>query len=1024
MNYLVCLVIDEAHRAMGNYSYCVAVRELKSVPVELRILALTATPGSKQQTIQRVIDNLHISVLEYRNESEPDVSPYVHDRKIELIQVAMGQDAVEINKLLLEVIRPLVAKLGTIGVLQSRDFQTLSPCELLKLRENFRLAPPPALHNMKCGEVEGYFGVLITLYYIRKILSSHGIKYAYEMLEEKLKQGSLRSMCRNEGLWNAKLLMEKSLSHGAPSPKLSKMLEVLIDHFKTNDPRNSRVIIFSNYRGSVRDIMVELARIEDLVKATQFIGQSSGKKSLKGQSQKAQQAVLEQFRAGGYNVIVATSIGEEGLDIMEVDLVICFDANVSPLRMIQRMGRTGRKHDGRVVVLACEGPELKGYMRKQANSKSLRKHMRNGGMNSFNFHSSPRMVPHIYKPEIQFVKLSVEQYIPRGRKTKDDSIRTPTFTEKLTHAENDLIAKYFASSRENTWRPSLIAFPHFNAFPSSIHKVKHSLRSSMLIDAMQNLQELSFSREIKAFPFEASSDLFLGAENVEHDDSRKDSLISVDCSKALSQREEHAAVLPRLTSRRKEECTFIGFGGQKNNQGDEHSFLFGLDYVSVDSRGRVIITSVPFLPLKEYNEELHVKEKHPHRIEKICQSPNVRDDFSSEVGIAAETPDVTGLKMMVSEYRDTELSPRLSNFMERGVVPESPIDETGLLNSEKNTNSNADGAATSIIKDNVTQTPVLSVKISSTCNFTSPFVQEIKTPTENLTKSSTSKDWCMSSGEKSDCGEKVTKFRRLRKYGESPKKRRSGSMKETRNNLSKRKKAVDGARAFIEDEAEVSLEVKVSDDEEDDNMDKYSYEDSFIDDRLDPTASVTQPESNRTDMMAIYRRSLLSQSPLERLPECPTNCSPNSMASITKSSETESSSGKTTFFLQTPQNERILSEVVPCSTIRAIAEAESRIERSRKRKLMFYQVKSLPAVNLEQEFFHMDVQNHCEVEATGDVFNDDEFYEGLDLDAMEAQATMLLQSKSDLSVKKTDTVSGKTMPVLDLSGSPSFNLGT
>lgn len=65
----------------------------------------------------------------------------------------------------------------------------LSPCELLKLRENFRLAPPPALHNMKCGEVEGYFGVLITLYYIRKILSSHGIKYAYEMLEEKLKQG-------------------------------------------------------------------------------------------------------------------------------------------------------------------------------------------------------------------------------------------------------------------------------------------------------------------------------------------------------------------------------------------------------------------------------------------------------------------------------------------------------------------------------------------------------------------------------------------------------------------------------------------------------------------------------------------------------------------------------------------------------------------------------------------------------------------------------------------------------------------
>jgi Fanconi anemia group M protein len=96
--------------------------------------------------------------------------------------------------------------------------------------------------------------------------------------------------------------------------------------------------------------MNALSNIGDMVKATEFIGQSSGK-TLKGQSQKIQQAVLEKFRAGGFNVIVATSIGEEGLDIMEVDLVICFDANVSPLRMIQRMGRTGRKNNGRVDIL-------------------------------------------------------------------------------------------------------------------------------------------------------------------------------------------------------------------------------------------------------------------------------------------------------------------------------------------------------------------------------------------------------------------------------------------------------------------------------------------------------------------------------------------------------------------------------------------------------------------------------------------------------------------------------------------------
>ncbi|CAK9162501.1 unnamed protein product [Ilex paraguariensis] len=253
-------------------------------------------------------------------------------------------------------------------------------------------------------------------------------------------------------------------------------------------------------------------------------------KTSKGQSQKVQQAVLEKFRAGGYNVIVATSIGEEGLDIMEVDLVICFDANVSPLRMIQRMGRTGRKHEGRVdilllfnlLVLACEGSELKGYRRKQANSKAIKKHMRNGGINSFNFHSSPRMIPHIFKPEVQFVELSIKQFIPRGKKVTDEHpVQIPVFKTKLTDAETDLIANYFHPTRENTWKPSLIAFPHFQAFPSRVHRVVHSLRTGMLIETMQRLQGLSFLRDSKAFSVqeEAASELCRRVEPVEHPDN-------------------------------------------------------------------------------------------------------------------------------------------------------------------------------------------------------------------------------------------------------------------------------------------------------------------------------------------------------------------------------------------------------------------------------------------------------------------------------------------------------------------------
>ncbi|KAL3646108.1 hypothetical protein CASFOL_011288 [Castilleja foliolosa] len=156
--------------------------------------------------------------------------------------------------------------------------------------------------------------------------------------------------------------MQQTVSHGAPSPKLAKLLEVLVDHFKVKDPTNSRVIIFSNFRG-------------------------------------------------------------------------------------------------RCQVLACEGSELKGYMNKQAKGKAIRKHMRNGGMNSFNFHDSPRMVPHVFRPEVQFLEMSIEKVVPRGKQVKDcNLVAEPAYKNKLTDAESDLLAKYFAPCGEISRKPLLLSF--------------------------------------------------------------------------------------------------------------------------------------------------------------------------------------------------------------------------------------------------------------------------------------------------------------------------------------------------------------------------------------------------------------------------------------------------------------------------------------------------------------------------------------------------------------------------------------
>ena len=51
---IVCIVIDEAHRATGQYAYTTAIQEISMHSANFRVLALSATPGSDARKVQAV----------------------------------------------------------------------------------------------------------------------------------------------------------------------------------------------------------------------------------------------------------------------------------------------------------------------------------------------------------------------------------------------------------------------------------------------------------------------------------------------------------------------------------------------------------------------------------------------------------------------------------------------------------------------------------------------------------------------------------------------------------------------------------------------------------------------------------------------------------------------------------------------------------------------------------------------------------------------------------------------------------
>jgi Fanconi anemia group M protein len=139
-------------------------------------------------------------------------------------------------------------------------------------------------------------------------------------------------------------------------PKVEVLFSELKDHLKS-DP-DSRVLIFANYRSTVKFLTMALEA--EGIKSKWFIGQANNEGD-KGLTQHQQQAILTEFKAGDFQVLVSTSVAEEGLDIAQCRLVIFYDCVPSVVRFVQRMGRTGRTEAGKVLILAAHGTRDESY---------------------------------------------------------------------------------------------------------------------------------------------------------------------------------------------------------------------------------------------------------------------------------------------------------------------------------------------------------------------------------------------------------------------------------------------------------------------------------------------------------------------------------------------------------------------------------------------------------------------------------------------------------------------------------------
>ncbi|MEM0117121.1 MAG: helicase-related protein [Conexivisphaerales archaeon] len=336
------LIIDEVHRAIGNHSY---VEVAKIFPEDItQKIGLTATLPSDRLKIEMIRSALSAGQILYRDYESEDVRPFIQKVGVEVKQLEASERMKRAISHLKDALKRRLTVLADEGLISRQAANRLIFKELIEKR----------VEILKKGSWNSKFAYTTSakLFSMLKYLETQTYGTFLSFYERTVSDGKKSSamLARDTDVLSSVSLIREELKEGKEHPKL-KALRDLLSELSSND----RALVFASYRDTVEQLRNYLQ--SSGIRCWILIG----KQGATGQSQDEQIKAVEEFRRGNYQVLIATQIGEEGLDIAECNNVIFYDNVPSAIRFIQRRGRTGRRSEGRMVMLMVKGTSDEAY---------------------------------------------------------------------------------------------------------------------------------------------------------------------------------------------------------------------------------------------------------------------------------------------------------------------------------------------------------------------------------------------------------------------------------------------------------------------------------------------------------------------------------------------------------------------------------------------------------------------------------------------------------------------------------------
>jgi Fanconi anemia group M protein len=331
------VVVDEAHRAVGNYAF-VFVSE-KAVETGALVLGLTASPSADRKKIEEVCENLGIKHVEVKTAKDEDIVEYVKPVELDWIFVDFPKEFVELRNSLREWLDEVLNALKQTGF--TGAYGRVTKRDLLALRIRLLTGSGPSRFWAL-----SLLARAMNLMHAIDLLETEGVgaleNFWKGMGKREKTTKAVQALLKDERYANVLKKAEGLIGKKIEHPKMAKMREIV----GAAAAEGKSTIVFAHYRDSV-DTVLETLEETRFIKARKLVGRSGEG----GMTQKQQAELLDAFRAKEFNVLVATQVGEEGLDIPAVDLVLFYESVPSEIRLIQRRGRAGRVKAGKTIIL-------------------------------------------------------------------------------------------------------------------------------------------------------------------------------------------------------------------------------------------------------------------------------------------------------------------------------------------------------------------------------------------------------------------------------------------------------------------------------------------------------------------------------------------------------------------------------------------------------------------------------------------------------------------------------------------------